>query len=301
MLDSIQFLDREIPWFFPVSAFVFGAIVGSFLNVCIYRIPAGKSIIHPGSTCACGRPIAWYDNLPILSWLILRGKARCCRQPYSIRYPAVELLTGCLFLAAWLHHPPAKAACLMVMAAMLVCASFIDLDHMEIPDRFSIGLAFVGFGLSAAFPTLHLARPEAYHLASLQSCLESGIGLLVGSSVILWIGIVAETILKKEAMGMGDVKLLGGVGAFLGWQGAVFSIFGGAAIGSVGYLVYLVFKKKAPPSSAAPEPSDNSPDQAERYVPFGPMLAAGALLYALFLESPVNKYFSDVAELFAQL
>ncbi len=189
----------------------------------------------------------------------------------------------------------------MVMAAMLVCASFIDLDHMEIPDRFSIGLAFVGFAFSAAFPGLHLARPEVYHIASLQSCLQSGIGLLVGSSVILWIGIVAETILKKEAMGMGDVKLLGGIGAFLGWQGAVFSIFGGAAIGSVGYLVYLVFKKKAPPPSPEQEPSDDESQTDSSYVPFGPMLAAGALLYAFLLESPVNQYFADVAELFDKI
>jgi leader peptidase (prepilin peptidase)/N-methyltransferase len=105
MADYLQFATA-FPWFFPALAFGFGACIGSFLNVVIYRVPAGKSIVTPGSHCACGAPIAWYDNLPILSWFLLRGRARCCGRRYSFRYAFVELLTAGLFLACWLLFPP---------------------------------------------------------------------------------------------------------------------------------------------------------------------------------------------------
>ena len=295
MLDSLQFINTEYPWFFQVFAFIFGAIVGSFLNVCIHRIPAGKSIITPGSTCACGQPIAWYDNIPILSWFILRGRARCCGQPYSFRYPAIEFLTGCLFFLAWYQHPPAKAVCLMIFVSMLICGSFIDFDHMEIPDRFSIGLAFVGFALSVIFPTLHSLDLKLYAPASVQAGFQSMVGILIGSSVILWIGILADKVLKKEALGFGDVKLLGGIGAFLGWQGAIFSIFGGAAIGTVGILFFVVFKKLFSRKS-----NESDDGLLGRQIPFGPMLSAGAVLYALFLENAVDRYFDQISFLFRQ-
>src|SRR5688500_5268872 len=103
--------SAAFPWFFAVVAFVFGACIGSFLNVVIYRLPAEKSIVKPGSQCACGTAIAWHDNVPILSWFILRGRARCCGRSYSFRYPFVELLTATLFLACWILFPPAKAVC----------------------------------------------------------------------------------------------------------------------------------------------------------------------------------------------
>src|SRR6186713_953103 len=104
-------ISTEFPWFFPGVMFVFGACIGSFLNVVIYRLPAEQSIVKPGSRCACGTAIAWHDNVPILSWFILRGRARCCGRAYSFRYPFVELLTASVFLACWLFFPPAKAFC----------------------------------------------------------------------------------------------------------------------------------------------------------------------------------------------
>ena len=116
MTATFTEIQTLAPWFFPAAALVFGAIVGSFLNVCIHRIPAGQSIVRPGSHCACGAPIAWYDNLPIFSWLFLRGRARCCGRPFSVRYPAVELLTALLFLACWRLFPPAPAACGLAVA-----------------------------------------------------------------------------------------------------------------------------------------------------------------------------------------
>lgn len=293
-MDTIEFVESELPWFLPAFAFILGAIVGSFLNVCIYRIPAKKSIVSPGSTCACGTPIKWHDNIPILSWFILRGKARCCGSPYSFRYPFVEALTGFLFLAAWEAHPPIKAICIMLFASLLICGSFIDLDHMEIPDRFSIGLAVIGIAISVLAPELHDLPRSDFALASINSLFRAMIGLLVGSGTILWIALLAEVVLKKEAMGFGDVKLLGGIGAFLGWQGAIFSIFGGATLGCIGILVWTIIKKL---SGRKPKGSEDAA-VAGRHIPFGPMLSGGALLYSLFLETAVNLYFAQFLPIF---
>jgi leader peptidase (prepilin peptidase)/N-methyltransferase len=211
MSDLPQFA-AAFPWFFPAVAGVFGAMVGSFLNVCIYRIPAGQSIVTPGSHCACGKPIAWYDNIPVLSWFILRGKARCCGRPYSFRYAFVELLTAALFLACWLLFPPAKAVCGMVFVSVLVAATFIDLDHMVIPDVFTIGAGLLGVLLSFILPALHGQHGGIFVVDSLRSGTAAMQGLLIGSGLVLWIALLAEMALKKEAMGFGDVKFVGMIG-----------------------------------------------------------------------------------------
>ncbi|MDQ8188146.1 prepilin peptidase [Pelagicoccus sp. SDUM812002] len=303
-MDTLQFIEGEFPWLMPTFAFLMGAIVGSFLNVCIYRIPAGKSIVSPGSTCACGQPIKWYDNIPILSWFILRGRARCCKAHYSFRYPFVEALTGFFFLAAWLSQSPLKAICLMLFSALLVCASFIDFDHMEIPDRFSIGLAAVGFAVSVLVPELHDFNRSEYAFASVNAAIRSSIGILIGSSIILWIALLAEAVLKKEAMGFGDVKLLGGIGAFLGWQGAIFSIFGGALLGCIGILVWSIVKRLRPQNETSSSPTpvkDSENEEFEGHIPFGPMLSGGALLYVFLLEREVLTYFSQFEELYREV
>lgn len=294
-MDTFQFIEFEFPWLMPSFAYIMGAVIGSFLNVCIYRIPAKKSVVTPGSTCGCGQPIKWFDNIPILSWFILRGRARCCGSPYSFRYPFVEALTGFLFLSAWVAHSPLKALGIMLFVAMLICASFIDLDHMEIPDRFSIGLAVIGFALSVLIPELHGFERENFANASINAALQSVLGILIGSGTILWIALLAEAVLRKEAMGFGDVKLLGGIGAFLGWQGAVFSIFGGALLGCVGLLIWTIVKQ------FLPKPSSEQDEEAMlgRHIPFGPMLAAGSLLYSLFLESEVLTYFAQFDKIFS--
>jgi leader peptidase (prepilin peptidase)/N-methyltransferase len=308
MSDYASFA-AQFPWFFPAAAFVLGAIVGSFLNVCIYRIPAGQSIVRPGSHCVCGRPIAWFDNLPVLSWLLLRGRARCCGKPFSVRYPFVELLTALLFLACWLLFPPAKAVCGMVFLSVLVCATFIDLDHMVIPDPFTIGAGVAGVLLSLALPALHGQASDFFLLASLRSGLAALLGLLIGSGLVLWIALLAEVVLKKEAMGFGDVKFVGAIGAFAGWQGAVFAIFGGAIVGTLWFALALLGQKllprKAPPPAPRPESSAADPAPAETpalgfgmHVPFGPMLAIAGALYFLLCHHWVDAYFAQVAELF---
>ncbi len=296
MLSELNALDQEFPAFFSAAIFILGALIGSFLNVCIYRIPAKKSIAFPGSTCACGAPIKWFDNIPILSWFILRGKARCCNAPYSIRYPFVELLTACLFLAAWLQHPHAKAACLLVFIPLMISAAFIDFDHMEIPDRFSYGAALSGVVLSVFVPSLHgIVEPNSL-VAGTKGLFESLIGIMIGSGLILWIALAAETILRKEAMGFGDVKLLGGIGAFAGWEGAVFALFGGAVIGTLGFILWLIAKATVP-SLRAKKGSDEDDRIVGKQMPFGPMLVAGALVYLLLLEKEVDQYFELIQRL----
>ena len=295
----------EFPWFFPFCAAVFGAIVGSFLNVVIYRLPLEKSIVTPGSHCACGKPIAWFDNIPVLSWFILRGKARCCGRPYSFRYAFVEQLTAGLFLACALQFAPAKALLGMVFLSCLVCATFIDLDHMIIPDPFTIWLAVFGVVAAFAFPALHGVEAADFPLvAHLRSGGLSILGLLIGSAVLLWIALLAEKILGKEAMGFGDVTLLGAVGAFCGWQGALFSIFGGAIVGTVWVALAALWQKvsgkKAP---IAPRTENAEGEETEKlglgvHVPFGPMLAAGAAIYFLGADRWFDNYLAGLSGLF---
>ncbi|HTB80907.1 MAG TPA: prepilin peptidase [Opitutaceae bacterium] len=295
--------SASLPWFFPALAFILGAVVGSFLNVVIYRVPAEKSVVRPGSHCACGKPIAWRDNIPILSWLLLRGRARCCGRKFSVRYPFVELLTGLLFLECWSLFPPAKAVCGMVFLSVLICATFIDLDHFIIPDVFTIGAGLAGLLLSALVPALHGQASDLFIVDSVRSGLISLKGLLVGSGLVLWIALIAEALMKKEAMGFGDVKFVGMIGAFCGWHATVFSIFGGAVVGTVWFVIALVWQKIFPSQKAAlPAESPDAEGQPAAlgfgaHVPFGPMLAIAAALYFLWLHGPVDAYLTQLSDL----
>ncbi len=313
MTNAFRELSSALPWYFPTLVFIFGACIGSFLNVCIYRIPAGKSVVRPGSHCACGAPIAWYDNIPIVSWFLLRGKARCCGRPFSFRYPAVETLTGALFLACWLIAPTVPAAfCWMTFTAILVAATFIDLDTFTIPDRFSVGGMVLGLALSLFVPSLH--HSHLFASANLSSLAEGIVGAFVGTALVYWIMVLAEIVLRRPAMGEGDVKLMGAIGAFCGWKGAVFALFGGAVLGTVAVLSWSLarlilgkgLKTEIPahaalpddPSAAKPEekkPADDSQDDVpEGAVPFGPSLAGGALLYLLFAQGYMDAYLAQV-------
>ena len=284
---DIAIINAEFPWFFPAVTFLFGAMIGSFLNVVIYRVPTGKSIVHPGSHCGCGQPIAWYDNVPILSWFILRGKARCCGSAYSFRYAFIEALTGALFLGCWLTHPPAVAACGMILVSLLVAATFFDLDHMIIPDGITIWGTAAAVLIAAAVPALHGYSTESvYMLGSIRSGFSAMIGALIGSGVILWIGLLAEAVLKKDAMGFGDVKFMGLIGAFLGWPGAVFTIFGGAMVGTVWFMIAMLIGKLTQNRSTAALRAETSEGEESELamgaqVPFGPMLAIAATIYFL--------------------
>ena len=303
IMSALTEIAHLFPWFFPLAVTLFGACIGSFLNVCIYRMPKNESIVRPGSHCGCGQAIAWYDNIPVFSWFLLRGRARCCRQPFSFRYPAIELLTAALFLACWVQFSPAKALVGMVLCAIVICAWFIDLDHLIIPDVFTIGGAATGLILSLAVPALHGHSHPLFAVASLQAGRSAILGLFIGSALVLWIALFAEAILRKEAMGFGDVKYLGALGTFIGWQGAVFSLFGGALLGCVWLAGTYLWKKISgrapalglPATSAAGQPAEIT---LGVHVPFGPMLGVAALIYFFGAHLWVNTYFDNLAFLF---
>jgi leader peptidase (prepilin peptidase) / N-methyltransferase len=299
MVFDFQQFSREFPWFFPIGVFLVGACVGSFLNVVIYRVPKEESIVTPGSHCGCGQPIKWQDNIPILSWIALRGRARCCGRAFSVRYPFVELLTAGLFLLCWTRFTPAVAACGWVFLACLIAATFIDLDHMIIPDVFTIGLAIVGVILSACVPALHHQHGDFFMLQSFRATVASLQGLLIGSGVVLWIAVLAETVLRKEAMGFGDVKFIGAIGAFCGWQGAVFAVFGGAVVGTVWFAVAWTWQRitgKAAPVAPPSETAEGEPVELGfgAHVPFGPMLAIAGALYFLLFRDAVTAWFDQM-------
>ena len=296
MFETFEFINEDFPWFFAGLVAILGAIVGSFLNVCIYRIPADRSVISPGSACVCGSSIAFYRNIPVLSWILLRGKASCCGQPFSLRYPAIELLTAILFFWAWSIHPPTVALLGMLYISFLICATFIDLDHMIIPDRFSVGGMVIGVILSILFPALHGIESLPI-ISNIQSGLIAITGALVGAGLVYWIAVMGEVIFRKPAMGEGDVEFAGFIGAFCGWQGAVFAMFGGALIGTIILLPCILLGRLLSRRSADCL-VDESGNEGERVkfgmqVPFGPMLAGAGLIYFLGFNVYVDAYFAE--------
>jgi leader peptidase (prepilin peptidase) / N-methyltransferase len=209
------------PAFALVVAGVFGACVGSFLNVVIWRLPRGESVAKGRSHCPkCGRMIRWHDNVPVLSWLLLRARCRDCRAPISARYPFVEALTCVLFLLVAHRHPwpdqPALAATKAAVLAALVAVSFVDVDRREIPDAITKPGIAIGLLVSLLVPQLHsstfLPGLANRHLASL---LESAAGVATGAGSLLLVRWLGRLAMGKEAMGLGDVKLLAMLGAFM--------------------------------------------------------------------------------------
>jgi leader peptidase (prepilin peptidase)/N-methyltransferase len=282
--------------------FILGSIIGSFFNVCATRIPSGISIISPPSSCpSCNNKILWFQNIPIVSWLLLNGKASCCDYKIPRRYFFMELGSGVVF--AYLFYKFSFDGDLqilflsMIFASIMIIVSVIDLETMLIPDRFSIGGSFVGLSLSLFFPVLH-----GFSLNPLQSEMIAGLwtsflGLIISSSLLFWIGSIAETFLKKEALGQGDIKLLGCIGAFCGWQGGVFSIFGGAILGTVLMIPVLVAQK----IRCGKDQQENEKFGWGVEIPFGPFLAMAALLYFIVFKERVDVWFEQVEGNFVYL
>lgn len=274
------------PWFIPLFAFLLGATVGSFLNVVIARVPKRQSIVKPRSRCPkCGKEIAWYDNIPILSWLILRGKCRGCALPISARYPLVELTAGLLAVACVRQlEPLAWAAAGFVFLAALLALTYIDIDHWLLPR--SITVPLIGAGLLASL------------LPGATGPVSSLLGAAVAFAAFVALGFVAERILKKEALGGGDVWLFAGIGAWLGLRSllpvALLASIQGALIGGVLLLAARWRSKKAvlpaPEKTGIAEVDDWTPPEGA--VPFGPFLALGAAEYLFFGERLVAWYLS---------
>ena len=200
-------------------------------------------------------------------------------------------------------YPPVVAIIGMLFIAFLICATFIDLDHMIIPDRFSIGGMVIGVVLSGAFPALHGVEGLPI-ISNIQSAVISIVGALVGAGLVYWIAVLGEIVFRKPAMGEGDVKFVGFIGAFCGWQGAVFAMFGGALVGSAVLLPCLLIGRLLGASSKADdsETSDNNGEEETvefgAQVPFGPMLAVAGLIYFLGFHGFVDAYFAEFAEQF---
>ncbi len=257
-----------------VSA-VFGAVVGSFLNVCIYRIPLEKSVIRPRSACPkCGAPIAGYDNIPILSWFLLRGRCRHCQAPIAARYPLVEALTALLFALVWRRYGwDPRTPIYWLGIGGLILGTFVDFDHLIIPDRVTLGGIAAGLALSGVAPVLHGAPNWLEGLSA------ATVGAIVGSGSLWLVAEVGRMVFKKEAMGLGDVKLLGAIGAFLGWKAVLFSLVFSSLVGSVAGIYLIVRKGRAWQSK----------------IPYGPYLSLAAVVWILGGDAGWQAYVNLIA------
>jgi leader peptidase (prepilin peptidase)/N-methyltransferase len=277
----MQEIARGMPVAFSLWVFAVGAVVGSFLNVVIARVPKGQSIVSPGSRCPrCGSPIAWFDNIPVLSWLLLRARCRKCGLAISPRYPLVELLTG-LLAVALLRREGATWTALgyFAFAAALLALSYIDLDTWLLPHQITWPLLAAGLASPLWNPALTFA--------------ESGIGAAAGFAAFAAIALFGEKVLKVETMGWGDVWLLAALGAWLGWSAllplVLLSAVQGAAIGAVLLMVRRDPEPRPPPAPEA-EASDDDWVPPRHAVPYGPFLALAALEYLFFGDRLVSRW-----------
>jgi leader peptidase (prepilin peptidase)/N-methyltransferase len=243
-------------------AFLFGAIVGSFLNVCIHRLPKGESVVAPRSRCpACGNAIRAWDNIPLVSFLLLRGRCRDCGQPISWRYPLVEGLTGLLFaLTVGRFGLTALTASLLCLVAALVVIAFVDLDHQIIPNAITLPGIPVGLlvGLAVGGPPI----------------LDRILGALTGAGFLYLVLLYGSALYGQDAMGEGDLNLMALVGAFLGWQAVVLTLLVGCLSGSVIGLTLIALRRLG----------------RREHIPFGPFLVLGALVSLFWGDAIVRWY-----------
>lgn len=309
MLELTEFELKAV--FALITPFValFGACIGSFLSVCIYRIPREESIVRPRSHCPnCGKLIPWYCNIPVFSWLALRGKCKYCKTPISPRYLILELMTAFLFTVVWMQgfsgmtggvfHPlalsqmvfPSRLDCALVgffsrfglLAFPIPCqvyvywlilwglilGTFVDLEHYILPDRVTIGGIVAGLILSPILPEMH--GTASWSTALIRSAMGFGVGF--GG---LWIvAILGELAFKKEAMGFGDVKFMGAIGAFFGWKAVLFVLLAASLFGSVIGITLIAAGKR----------------QLQGRIPFGPFIAIGVLVWMFWGQTIVDAY-----------
>ncbi len=241
-------------------SFLFGTIVGSFLNVAILRLPhADQSVVFPASHCpACKTPLKWYDNIPVLSFLALGCKCRYCKKPISWQYPFIELTMGLLSWALYaVFYFPLPFFIFFPFTAALLVIIVIDLRHQLIPDVISLPGILIGFACSFVNPNLNW--------------IDSGVGILLGGGIFYAISLGYYLVTKRIGMGGGDIKLLAMIGAFLGYQSLPFVIFSSSLLGSVIGIGAMIKQRKG----------------GKTVIPYGPFLATGALLY-LFFESEIQ-------------
>jgi len=242
--------------------FILGLIVGSFSNVCIYRIPRNESIIYPASHCPkCCSKIKPVDNIPLLSYILLKGRCRNCKSKISIQYPIVEFLTGLTYLIIYLIYGLSiQSLIYIILSSALIIIAFIDLNEQIVPDVISLPGIIIGLILSFFVPYITYAN--------------SSLGVVVGGGIILIIGLAGSALFKKEAMGGGDVKLAAMIGAFLGWRYIIISLFLGFFLGALAGIVLILSKIKS----------------REDVVPFGPFIVLGSFITLLWGEKIISWY-----------
>jgi len=247
------------PMLAAVVGALFGAVIGSFLNVCIVRLPAEQSVVSPPSRCPkCGKPVEWRDNIPVLSWLLLRGKCRGCREPISILYPIIELATALLWAGmAWHYGLSLDALRGALFGTLLLGIALTDAREYIIPNEFTYGGLAIGLILSAA--------------SGLDSVVAALIGAVVGFAILWLVGVAGRWAFKEEAMGGGDIKMMAMVGTFVGWQGVLLTIFLGALAGTAIFLPLTLIGRK-------------------KLVPFGVFLAIGAAVTYVIGPSIIEWY-----------
>lgn len=258
-------MPESVVW---VMAGLLGAVIGSFLNVCIYRLPAEKSVVAPPSTCpGCGARIAWYDNVPILSWVVLRARCRSCGVPISAQYPIIELATALIWLAAAIRFgATVDALGSAVLLTLLLGIAMTDIQHMVIPDQFSLGGLLIGLILAALPGGLPL--------------LDALIGAGAAYALLWAVKLAAEKILGRPALGVGDIHMMAMVGAFLGPGGALLTILLGSFFGLlIGVPLMWVRGRLSPLSS---------------YLPLGAFLALGAAIAHAWGDAILGWYMTSV-------
>jgi leader peptidase (prepilin peptidase)/N-methyltransferase len=245
-----------------VLIFILGLIVGSFSNVCIYRIPKNESIIYPASHCPkCHSNIKPVDNIPLLSYILLKGRCRNCKSKISIQYPIVEFLTGVIYLIIYLIYGLSiQSLIYIILSSALMIIAFIDLSKQIVPDVISLPGIVIGFIISFFVPYI--------------SFINSALGVVIGGGIILIIGLAGSVIFKKEAMGGGDVKLAAMIGAFLGWRYIIISLFLGFFLGALAGIILILSKIKS----------------REDVVPFGPFIVLGSFITLLWGEKIISWY-----------
>src|SRR4030043_317985 len=245
-----------------IVSIIFGAILGSFLNVCIYRLPKEESIVWPGSHCPhCKNSIKFYDNIPLISYLLLRGKCRYCKGPISAQYPLVEGITALSSLVLFMRFGPSLAyITYFAFVAALMVITVIDLYHQIIPDV--ISLPGIGVGLLASL------------IISQITFFNSLIGVLLGGGSLFLVATLYQWLFKREGMGGGDVKLLAMIGAFLGWKAVILTILLGSLVGSITGIIIIILKGK----------------DFKYAIPFGPFLSLGAVISLFYGENIIRWY-----------
>ena len=255
---------------FPFFVFFLGACWGSFANVCIYRWPNELSVVTPGSHCFnCKKDIAWYDNMPILSYFILRGKCRNCGSGYSCRYMLVEAFTGALFLGVWYAYGwSVHTTVYWVVIFGLIFGGFVDLDTQYLPDSVTVHGIWAGILVCTLFPVLQ--GVEGWK----DGLIAAGTGAGIGFGLMWTVAQLGRLVFKKEAMGMGDVFLLGAIGAFFGWKAVLFNLIASSFAGSIVGVGLMALGKH----------------ELGRHTPFGPYMALGVFAWMFGGEPLIDWY-----------